>query len=84
MKNEEAKFLLGAYRPNGSDAVDEKLTEALTRRGLKIEPEPEAESDFGSDKLLAMTAAGRAALVARGLRNSEIESLLEDADRWSY
>src|SRR6185295_12013962 len=37
MNNQEAKFILGAYRPDGSDATDPMFAEALTM----VERDPE-------------------------------------------
>ena len=33
MNNQEAKFILGAYRPGGRDAVDPMFSEALAQAG---------------------------------------------------
>ena len=36
MKNQEAKFILGAYRPDGRDAGDPAFTEALAQAETQL------------------------------------------------
>ena len=48
MTNEEAKFILGAYRPNGSDASDPAMAEAL----LQASRDPELGAWFREERAL--------------------------------
>jgi hypothetical protein len=68
MKNEEAKFILGAYRPNGSDAADEKLSDAL-QQALT---DPELREWFARKQAFDSAIAAKLAEIAppRGLRES--------------
>jgi hypothetical protein len=57
MKNEEAKFILGAYRPNGSDAGDETLSEALRQ----AQTDPELREWFGRTQAFDSAVAAKLA-----------------------
>jgi hypothetical protein len=68
MKNEEAKFILGAYRPNGSDAADDQLKEALAQ----AQADPELRSWFTQKQAFDSAVAGKLAEIVPppGLREA--------------
>ena len=68
MNNEEAKFILQAYRPGGQDANDPQFAEAL----LQVQKEPELAAWFANERALdsAIGAKLKALPIPSDLRTS--------------
>jgi hypothetical protein len=68
MKNEEAKFILGAYRPNGSDAEDGLFGEALKQ----VQTDPGLRDWFARKQAYDAAVAAKLAQISppAGLRES--------------
>jgi anti-sigma factor RsiW len=68
MNNEEAKFILGAYRPDGRDAADPQFAAAL----MQAERDPELRRWLENQRAFDRAVAGRLAALAPppGLREA--------------
>jgi hypothetical protein len=68
MNNEEAKFILGAYRPDGRDAADPQFAAALAQAGR----DPELRAWFERQRAFDRTVAAKLGAIAppAGLREA--------------